>query len=215
MNSRRLTPLDTLIAGFDTTLRQIAGAGQSSSRPTPAPEQDEAATLTRSEAVLSGRLMRVNHAGEVAAQALYRGQAMATRDERVRDAMHEAAEEETDHLVWCKERLDELGAQPSVLNPFWYAGSFALGFLAGKAGDDWSLGFVGETERQVEQHIDSHLARLPQSDHRSRAILEVMKEDEARHGEKAMAAGGRQLPPLVQSVMTLTSKVMTKGAFWL
>ncbi|MFK8031546.1 MAG: 2-polyprenyl-3-methyl-6-methoxy-1,4-benzoquinone monooxygenase [Gammaproteobacteria bacterium] len=215
MNQRSTSPLDELITGFDQTLRQLSGRNLKASRPTPGQRPEEPETLSREQKVLAGRLMRVNHAGEVAAQALYKGQALATNNETVKTAMKEAAAEETDHLVWCQERLDELNAKPSVLNPLWYAGSFALGFLAGKAGDDWSLGFVGETERQVEQHLDHHLDRLPESDQRSRDIIEVMKEDEARHGQTAMDAGGRELPSWAQGLMRLTSKVMTRGAYWL
>ena len=215
MNSRNPTALDTLITGLDATLRQLAGTGVTATRPTPQAATDEPEHLTREQTALAGRLMRVNHAGEVAAQALYRGQALATRSETVKAAMQEAADEETDHLVWCQQRLDELDARPSVLNPLWYAGSFTLGFVAGKAGDDWSLGFVGETERQVEQHLDHHLDKLPESDHRSRAIIEAMKEDEVRHGQTAMSMGGRELPPWAQGLMRLTSKVMTRGAYWL
>ncbi len=214
MNERNLSALDALITGFDTTLRQLTGIEAKASRPTPG-NSDEDQTLTREQSVLAGRLMRVNHSGEVAAQALYRGQAMAATNETVKKAMKEAAEEETDHLVWCQERLDELDAKPSVLNPLWFAGSFALGYVAGKAGDDWSLGFVGETERQVEQHLDHHLDRLPENDARSRQIIQVMKEDEARHGQTAMDAGGRELPAWAQGMMRLTSKIMTKSAYWL
>jgi len=215
MTQRNFSALDALITGFDTTLRQLTGAEVKASRPTPGSSHDTEQPLTREQAVLAGRLMRVNHSGEVAAQALYRGQALATTNETVKNAMKEAADEETDHLVWCQERLDELDAQPSLLNPLWYAGSFALGYVAGKAGDDWSLGFVGETERQVEQHLDHHLNRLPANDTRSRQIIKVMKEDEARHGQTAMDAGGRELPAWARGMMRLTSRIMTKGAYWL
>ncbi len=215
MNNRTTSALDALITGFDETLRQIAGINQTAGRPSPGNDIADSDALTREQAQLAGRLMRINHAGEVAAQALYRGQALATDNEAVRNAMEEAAAEETDHLVWCQERMDELNTRPSVLNPFWYAGSFTLGYVAGKAGDDWSLGFVGETERQVEQHLDHHLDRLPETDRRSRAIIETMKEDEARHGQTAMDAGGRELPGWARKMMRLTSKVMTRGAYWL
>lgn len=215
MKSGNTSALDALITGIDSTLRQVAGVNQAAGRPVPGADINDPDELSREQAVLAGRLMRINHSGEVAAQALYRGQALATTNEAVRSTMQEAADEETDHLIWCQHRLDELNARPSVLNPLWYAGSFALGYIAGKAGDDWSLGFVGETERQVEQHLDHHLDRLPQEDRRSRAIIEVMKEDEARHGQTAMDAGGRELPGWAQKLMRLTSKVMTRGAYWL
>ena len=172
--------------------------------------------------VLDGRerrraagLMRVNHAGEVAAQALYRGQSLAARDTAVRAAMEEAAREESDHLAWCRTRLEELGASPSRLDPLWYAGSFALGATAGLAGDRWSLGFVVETERQVVEHLDDHLARLPAGDRRSRALLERMRADEQRHATRAHAAGAAALPPIVRGAMRAASKVMTRSAYWI
>ena len=159
--------------------------------------------------------MRVNHSGEVAAQALYHGQSITAHDDDVRAAMAESAAEETDHLAWCEDRLAELGGHTSLLNPLWYAGSFAIGALAGIAGDSWSLGFVAETERQVCNHIDDHLERLPDNDQRSRAILEQMRTDEAEHGEKAQRAGGRELPEPVQQLMGTVSKVMTRTAYWI
>lgn len=160
-------------------------------------------------------LMRVNHSGEVAAQALYQGQAFTARSPAVRTAMHEASDEEGDHLAWCEERLRELDARPSLLNPLWYAGSFAIGALAGALGDRVSLGFVAETERQVEGHLHEHLERLPREDERSRRILEQMKHDESQHGERARNAGAVPLPAPVQRLMRLTSQVMTRTAYWL
>jgi ubiquinone biosynthesis monooxygenase Coq7 len=157
--------------------------------------------------------MRVNHAGEVAAQALYMGQALVARDDATRAKLERAAAEENDHLAWCQERLDELGARPSVLAPFWYAGSFAIGALAGLAGDRWSLGFVVETERQVEAHLDHHLAELPPADRASRVVLERMKSDEVRHADDARAGGGAELPRPVRRLMSLVSKVMTTTAY--
>lgn len=232
----RASLLDTLIGGLDQTLRQIHGVQRQATRPTPdeainnetaptVPVDDTGSDSDTSEQVvkrlsdheqeLSGRLMRINHAGEIAAQALYRGQALASRDQNVRRQMEQAAAEETDHLVWCEQRLDELNTSTSVLNPLWYVGSFAIGYAAGRAGDDWSLGFVGETEKQVEKHLDQHLERLPANDQRSRLIIQTMKEDEARHGQAAMDAGGRELPAVVRGLMRLTSKVMTRTAYWL
>jgi ubiquinone biosynthesis monooxygenase Coq7 len=158
--------------------------------------------------------MRINHSGEVAAQALYQGQALTARLPGVRDKMERAAEEENDHLVWCERRINELGSHKSYLNPFWYAGSFAIGALAGAAGDKWSLGFVAETERQVVRHLDEHLSRLPEHDQRSRAVLEQMKEDEGHHATVALEAGGAELPEPVKKLMSLTSRVMTRTAYW-
>jgi ubiquinone biosynthesis monooxygenase Coq7 len=159
--------------------------------------------------------MRVNHAGEISAQALYQGQALTARLPTVRGKMEQAAVEENDHLAWTAERIRELGTHTSVLAPFWYAGSFAIGALAGIAGDKWSLGFVAETEHQVIRHLDAHLARLPEQDAKSRAILELMRTDEARHATTALAAGGATLPEPVRRLMALSSKVMTTTAYWL
>ncbi|MBS3895834.1 2-polyprenyl-3-methyl-6-methoxy-1,4-benzoquinone monooxygenase [Silanimonas sp.] len=158
-------------------------------------------------------LMRVNHAGEVCAQALYLGQAAVARDPATREQLRAAAQEETDHLAWCAERLEELGSSPSRLNPLWYAGSYAIGVAAGLRGDGWNLGFVVETERQVEAHLDQHLAQLAAEDDRSRAILEVMKADEARHADEALAAGARRLPTPVPQAMRLASAVMKALAY--
>lgn len=157
--------------------------------------------------------MRVNHAGEIAAQGLYQGQAATARLEQVRESMERAAQEENDHLAWCEERLAELGSRPSVLNPLWYAGAFAIGATAGLVGDRWSLGFVAETERQVVRHLEDHIGRLPEGDSRSRAILEQMKTDEQHHGAVAEQAGGAKLPLPVRKLMGLVSKVMTGGAY--
>jgi ubiquinone biosynthesis monooxygenase Coq7 len=159
--------------------------------------------------------MRVNHSGEVAAQALYHAQAITAKDPMVRDRMAEAAAEENDHLARCEARIDELGGHTSLLNPLWYLGSFACGALAGFAGDRLSLGFVAETERQVVVHLDGHAARLPVADVRSRRIIEQMKEDEARHATVAVESGAADLPPLVKRLMHLTAKVMTSTAYWL
>jgi ubiquinone biosynthesis monooxygenase Coq7 len=163
---------------------------------------------------MSAALMRINHAGEVAAQALYDGQAFAARSGATRDLLVSAALEETDHLAWCEARLTELDARPSLLNPFWYAGSFAIGVLAAALGDRASLAFVVETERQVEGHLGSHLARLPADDTRSRAIVEAMRADEVAHGAKARAAGAGSLPPAVRTLMRFVSGVMTGTAYW-
>jgi ubiquinone biosynthesis monooxygenase Coq7 len=159
--------------------------------------------------------MRVNHAGEVCAQALYQGQALTAKLPQVREEMQQAAQEEVDHLVWCKERLDELNSHTSVLNPVWYGLSFGLGALAGAAGDKWSLGFVAATEERVCRHLKDHLKQLPERDRKSRLILQTMVEDEQRHGDTAMAAGGAELPAPVKNVMTAVANVMTKSSYYL
>ncbi len=158
--------------------------------------------------------MRVNHAGEVAAQALYRGQALTARNVSTANALREAAAEELDHLAWCEIRIKELKGRTSLLNPLWYAGSFFIGALAGLSGDATSLGFITETERQVESHLRGHLERLPEADRQSRAIVEQMTRDEVRHGLKATSLGGRELPSLVKGAMHLTSKLMTQSSRW-
>jgi ubiquinone biosynthesis monooxygenase Coq7 len=158
--------------------------------------------------------MRVNHTGEVCAQALYSGQAIFARDERVREALRTAAAEERDHLAWCRKRMGELDARPSLLDPFWYAGSFAMGMLSGAAGDRWSLGFLAETEAQVERHLEGHLERLAPGDQRTRAVLAQMRDDENRHGAAGRALGGAELPYVVKLAMRTASKVMTRTAYW-
>jgi ubiquinone biosynthesis monooxygenase Coq7 len=171
-------------------------------------------TLTDSEKREAASLMRVNHAGEVAAQALYHGQAALARNPATRELLLQAAREEADHLGWCQQRLRELDSRPSVFGPLWYAGSFAIGALAAALGDRVSLGFVAETERQVEGHIDSHLERLPSADTRSRAILEAMRHDEIEHGEAAISAGGAELPAPARTLMRGTARVMTFTSYW-
>jgi ubiquinone biosynthesis monooxygenase Coq7 len=158
--------------------------------------------------------MRVNHAGEVCAQALYSGQALVARDARTRNVLETAATEERDHLAWCETRLDELGSRPSFLSPAWFAGSFALGVASGLAGDRWSLGFLVETERQVERHLDGHLRDLPAEDNRSRAVVAQMRDDEIRHGQSGKDAGGVPLPLAVRAAMKATSVVLTRTAYW-
>lgn len=177
--------------------------------------QDRRAAIADAERRTSAALMRVNHAGEIAAQALYHGQALVSRTAATRDLLLKAAHEETDHLAWCETRLKELGSRPSLLNPLWYAGSFAIGAMAALLGDRTSLGFVVETERQVEGHLDQHLARLPPDDARSRAILETMRSDEIAHGLTAKAAGAAELPTPVRMLMRSTARVMTSTAYWI
>lgn len=212
-SNKHRSPLDSLIAQFDRGLKTAAGSAPESQRPHPAESIDEG-NLTAVERDRSMRLMRVNHAGEVAAQALYHGQALTAKLDDVRDAMEHAAQEENDHLAWCAQRIDELGGQPSRLQPLWYAGSFAIGATAGLLGDKWSLGFVAETERQVVNHLKSHEKQLPRKDQRSRAIIGKMKSDEEEHGQAALDAGGVKFPAPVQQGMTAMSKVMTSLAWW-
>ena len=197
---------------LDTGLRTVFGRPRVTERPNPA-ENIEETELSQAEKDLAGRLMRINHAGEVAAQGLYEGQALTARLAEVRDKMERAAMEENDHLAWCESRINELGSHKSLLNPLWYGGSLAIGAIAGLAGDKWSLGFVTETERQVVRHLDSHLAQLSDTDQKSRAILEQMKQDEGQHATTALHAGGAELPRPIKKFMALTSKVMTKAAF--
>ena len=168
--------------------------------------------MSDAERRLSGALMRVNHVGEVCAQALYEGQAASTRDPSLRDHFLKAAEEEVDHLAWTRARLDALGAHPSLLNPIWYAGALTLGLVAGRAGDRWSLGFMAETERQVEQHLQSHLGRLPAADQASRAVVEQMKLDETKHARDAKALGGAELPQPAKDLMKTAARIMTTVA---
>jgi len=213
MNTRHYTPIDTLLINLDQMLRTVAGQPTTTGRPNPA-DRAPAVELGSDEKRLAARLMRVNHTGEVCAQALYHGQALTARLDRVRGQMEQASAEENDHLEWCEQRLKELDSHPSVLNPLFYAGAFAIGALAGRAGDRWSLGFVTETEQQVVEHLNSHLDRLPATDRQSRAILEQMKEDEARHAADALAAGGGRLPWPVSVLMRGASKVMTGTTYW-
>jgi ubiquinone biosynthesis monooxygenase Coq7 len=213
MTARTHSALDRFIHGLDQALRTTFGPAPQPSRPNPADELPEP-ELTAAERELAGRLMRVNHAGEISAQALYQGQALTAKLPTVRARMERAAVEENDHLAWTEERIRELGTHTSYLAPLWYAGSFTIGALAGIAGDKWSLGFVVETERQVIRHLDSHLAQLPEHDARDRAILEQMKTDEAHHATTALGAGAAVLPVPVQQLMALTSRVMTTTAYW-
>ena len=204
--------LDRFLIGLDTALRTVAGVVHAA-RPSPAAGvPDEGEPLAAADRQLSGALMRVNHVGEVCAQALYQAQGLTARSESLRELMREAAREETDHLAWTRARLSELGARPSLLNPVWYAGAFGLGLLAGRLGDRVSLGFVVETERQVEAHLAGHLDRLPAADVRSRAIVAQMQDDERRHGDAAEAAGAMALPAPAKWLMAVVSRVMTGTA---
>lgn len=209
---RHMTPLDRLLGQADLALRASFGR-PATRRPSPGDDQSDRLADEAQRRHAAG-LMRVNHAGEVAAQGLYHGQALTARDGHIRRHMLEAARDEGDHLAWCRDRLRELGSGPSLLNPLWYAGSFVIGALAGAAGDRVSLGFVAETERQVEGHLEDHLRRLPEADERSRAILDQMKTDEVGHADAAVAAGGAELPMPVKRLMRMTAGVMTRTAYW-
>lgn len=209
--SPRLTLLDRLIQEFDRGLRTVAAANVAA-RPNPAGSSPESVTDPQARRHAAG-LMRVNHAGEIAAQALYHGQALTARNEAVRRSLLEAARDETDHLAWCEQRVRELDSRTSLLAPVWYAGSFAIGALAGLAGDRTSLGFVAETESQVVEHLESHLHELPPDDERSRRIVEQMQADEARHGAEARSAGGRDLPRPIRDLMRGTARFMTRTAY--
>lgn len=203
--------LDPLIGAFDRALRAVFAPARALRG---VPGSAELPALSIPERRKSAALMRVNHTGEVAAQALYHGQAFAARAGATHDLLVKAAHEENDHLSWCATRLGELEARPSLLNPLWYAGSFAIGVLAAAFGDRASLGFVVETERQVEGHLGSHLARLPAADTRSRAIVEAMRTDEVAHGAQARAAGAQSLPVAVRTLMRYASGLMTATAYW-
>ena len=203
--------LDDVIVEFDKALRVLFTKAPTV-RAVPGAELPES-ELSDSEKSHAGALMRINHVGEVCAQALYQGQAVFCRDPSIRKALGHAAQEETEHLAWTEQRIDELGARKSWLNPVWYAGSFALGVLAGKLGDGWSLGFVAETERQVEAHLDGHLHKLPVADVRSQAIVQQMKVDEIAHAEMAVDLGAKELPSPVRGAMRMAAKVMTTTAY--
>ena len=203
--------VDRAITEFDRALRAIAGVHQAE-RPSPAGDLPEA-DLSPAERENSAALMRVNHVGEVCAQALYQGQALTARDSTTRESLRQAAREEADHLAWSAERIEALGGRPSLLNPLWYAGSLALGIGAGLLGDRWNLAFLAETERQVEAHLGSHLDRLSPEDARTRAVVSAMREDEARHRDTAIALGAARLPPAASSLMRAMAKVMTTVAY--
>ncbi len=207
-----MTPIDRIIIEFDTALRSVVG-GANAQRPTPGSESGTNLTLDAAERKHAAGLMRVNHVGEVCAQALYQSQKLVARNPQIQEMLEHSGQEEMDHLAWCETRLKELGSHTSYLNPFWYAGSFVIGLVAGLAGDKWSLGFVAETEKQVENHLESHLKKLPEEDHRSRAIVDQMRMDEIDHGQAALHAGGIALPEPIQKIMQAMSKVMTATAY--
>ena len=213
MRERDLTPLDRILSGIDDALKTVAAPAGRPARENPAEGIGEI-ELSDTEKSHAAGLMRVNHAGEVAAQGLYQGHAAMARDEAVSKQMQQAADEEFDHLAWCEQRLGELDAKPSRLSPLWFAGSFAIGAVSGIFGDKWSLGFIAETERQVCAHLTSHLERLPEGDTRSRAIVEKMRDEEQQHGDNAVDAGAADLPDPARRFMRWTSRVMTTTAYW-
>lgn len=212
MDARRFDHLDRAIGEIDKIIKTLSVRPRASRDIPDAPASGE---LEEADRLESARLMRVNHSGEVAAQALYQGQALTARDPQVVAAMHQAAVEETDHLAWCEQRLRELKGRTSLLNPLWYFGSLSIGAFAGAMGDRASLGFIAETEKQVESHLRDHLGRLSAKDLRSRAILEQMTHDEVQHGAKAASMGGKALPFPITWAMRATSKLMTRGSYWI
>ena len=213
MSSRRYSLAERMIINLDLAVRSLQGRGPGSGRPNPA-QTESSEAMTSRDRRRSAALMRVNHAGEVAAQALYHGQALMAKDPELRRAMEQSAREEDDHMHWCRQRLDELGGRTSRLDPFWYAGALTFGAVAGLAGDRVNLGFLAETEHQVVAHLTDHLSRLPESDGRSRAVLEQMRIDEAAHARTAEDRGAVELPSLVKRAMRFASGVMTRTAYF-
>ncbi len=211
---RNYTPFDQLIMSADTALRTLFGEPIITERGYPADDISEVEFSEQEKKHIAG-LMRVNHCGEVSAQALYQGQSLTSRNSEIREKLRQAALEENDHLDWTKNRLQELGSNTSILNPLWYGGSFAIGAFAGAIGDKWNLGFLAETEHQVVEHLESHLNKLPGGDLRSRAILEQMKKDELKHATTAIEQGAAELPPPVKKLMAAMSKVMTGSAYYI
>ena len=214
MGVRTYTTTDVFFLLADDALTTLFGRPRTTGRENPGATVDEG-QLSTFEKAQSARLMRVNHSGEVCAQALYRSQALTARSDDLKKRMVQAAREENDHLRWCEDRIETLGGKKSLLNPIWYAGSFALGVVAGLIGDRWNLGFLAETEHQVEKHLEGHLDRLPESDARSRAVVRQMKEDELSHATSALRAGAAELPDPIKNWMRLASRVMTKTSHWL
>ncbi len=212
MRQRRLSLLDRFITEADSMLRTVTNSGHTAARPSPSDGHADPELSEKERRHVAG-LMRVNHTGEVCAQALYQGQALTAKLPTVREEMQHAAAEEVDHLVWCEQRLRELDSQPSVLNPLWYGLSFGLGAIAGTIGDKVSLGFVAATEERVSNHLRDHLKSLPEDDRKSRLIVQKMLEDEQRHGEKALEAGGADFPQPFKDAMTVVSKVMTRSSY--
>lgn len=211
---RRYNNFDQLVMNADTALRTLFGAPVTSEREYPAADISDAEFSADEKKRIAG-LMRINHSGEVSAQALYQGQALTCRNDAIREKLNQAAIEENDHLSWTKSRIDELGGHTSFLNPLWYGGSFAIGAFAGAIGDKWNLGFLAETEHQVVTHLESHLNKLPGGDLKSRAVLEQMKIDETKHATTAIENGAADLPPPVKKLMAAMSKVMTGTTYYI
>ena len=210
---RHYSFFDKLCLGLDQAVRALTDNAKTTGNPYPANKIDEHA-LNEKQRKHSAALMRINHTGEICAQALYHGQGVVSQTQEIQEKMQQAAIEEGDHLAWCKQRLDELGSHTSYLNPFWYAGSFCIGMVAGMVGDKWSLGFVAETERQVIKHLKGHLHSLPTADERSYKIIQQMEKDEAKHRDEAIHSGAHELPGWIKKGMTLTSKMMVKTVYW-
>ncbi len=213
MSIRQFNLIDQLLIHINRSLNTISGT--SSERAHPAAMQPESTTLSDNERKLSAGLMRVNHSGEVCAQALYQGQALTAKSKHVKEQLQKSAEEENDHLAWCEQRLNELKSHTSYLNPLWYIGSFLIGAFAGVWGDRWSLGFIVATEQQVAEHLAKHLQKLPNNDIKSRLIIEQMQEDELHHASVAQSIGAAELPFFVKSLMRQTAKIMTQTAYWI
>lgn len=211
---RKLSKLDLLLKNSDQMLRTVSGNSQHAHRPSPA-QNIQSSVLSEQKRKHIAALMRINHTGEVCAQALYKGQAFTAKTEDVKKNMEQAAKEEEDHLVWCEQRIKELNDHVSYLNPAWYAMSFSLGALAGAMGDSWSLGFVKETEEQVCQHLEEHLDKIPLEDNATRSILLQMKKDEAKHAHMAEEEGAKELPFAVKNLMSVVSKIMTRSTYYL
>lgn len=211
---RHYTFYDKICLGIDQAVRALAGTVKTTGSEYPGKDIEEE-VLSDQQRKHSAALMRINHAGEICAQALYHGQGVISRSNEIQEKMHQAAVEEGNHLAWCKQRLDELGSHPSYLNPLWYVGSFCIGMAAGMIGDKWSLGFVAETEYQVIKHLKAHLHSLPAQDLRSVKILELMEADEAKHRDEAIALGAHQLPIFIKKTMAFTSKMMVNTAYWI
>jgi len=209
---RKISAIDRIVMGADQALRTLFTTPCGTGRPNPSQGHEECELSTKDKRHVAG-LMRINHAGEISAQALYQGQAFTAKLPNVREKMEQAAIEENDHLIWCEKRIKELDSRTSLLNPLWYAGSFTIGALAGSAGDKWSLGFVVETENQVVKHLEEHLESIPGNEVKSKVILEQMKEDELHHATMALESGAAELPKPAKLLMKLTSKVMTKTAY--
>jgi len=212
---RSYNTIDHFLSQIDKGLRTLLVRPNAKNASSPADQIDSKIELSKNDKKISARLMRVNHAGEIAAQGLYHGHMLMTKDESIKKTFNQSAEEEEVHLSWCEKRLDELQDRPSVFTPVWYLGSCAMGAAVGVLGDKWSLGFISETEKQVVKHLDKHLSRLPENDIKSREILLKMREDEAMHDKNAQAAGAYELPQPAKTLMTAVSKIMTKTSYWI